>query len=334
MEDRVPVPFAIVSASGSPSNNILAAGSRLRYRSASVHTKRPLSDWLLLGLLALVWGTAFTFTKTALHSVPPATIVAGRVTVAALVLCALVKGTGLAFPWERSIWLSVVAMALLGTALPFFLVTWGQGPIDSGLAGVLMAVRPLATLVLAHFYVAQERMTFRSAVGFILGFAGIVFLMGPDVLLELGGSASTLVPQLAVLTGAVCYAVNTIIARRVPPTPALVIAAGIMTVSALVMVPLAICIDRPWRLDVAPVDAMCVVYLGLSATALAETVYFRVIATAGATFVSLMNYLIPLVAVFAGILALGEEPGWHVAVALGLILAGIGISQWRLADAA
>jgi drug/metabolite transporter (DMT)-like permease len=142
------------------------------------------------------------------------------------------------------------------------------------------------------------------------------------------------VPQLAVLTGAVCYAVNTIIARRVPPTPALVIAAGVMTVSALVMVPLAICIDRPWRLDVAPVDAMCVVYLGLSATALAETVYFRVIATAGATFVSLMNYLIPLVAVFAGILALGEEPGWHVAVALGLILAGIGISQWRLADAA
>lgn len=280
-----------------------------------------------------MWGTAFTFTKTALQSVPPVTIVAGRVAVAAVVLCALVKGTGLAFPRERAVWSSIVSMALLGTALPFFLITWGQGAIDSGLAGVLMAVMPLATLVLAHFYVAQERMTSRSALGFVLGFFGIVFLMGPEVLLEVGGGASTIAYQLAVLAGAICYAINTIIARRIPPTPSLVVAAGVMAVSALVMVPLALWIDRPWTLVVAPVDAMCVVYLGLSATALAETVYFRVIATSGATFVSLMNYLIPLVAVLAGIAVLGEEPGWHVAAGLGLILAGIGISQWRTAGA-
>jgi drug/metabolite transporter (DMT)-like permease len=290
-----------------------------------------MTDWLLLGLLALVWGNAFVFTKTALVTIPPITIVAGRLVIAAIVLLGLVKGSGLEFPRSWSVWRSIVAMALVGTALPFFLVTWGQGGIDSGLAGVLMAVMPLATLVLAHLYVVEENMTSRSALGFILGFFGIVVLVGPQVLLEIGGSASTLLHQTAVLAGAICYAITTIIARRVPPTSSLVIAAGVMAVSAAVMVPFALWIDRPWTLDVSLRDAACVVYLGLAATALAETVYFRVIATAGATFVSLMNYLIPVVAVVSGIVVLSEEPGWHLAAALTLILVGIGISQFRSA---
>jgi drug/metabolite transporter (DMT)-like permease len=290
-----------------------------------------MTDWLLLGLLALIWGNAFVFTKTALVTIPPTTIVAGRLVIAAIVLCGLVKGAGLEFPRSSSVWRSIVAMALIGTALPFFLVTWGQGGIDSGLAGVLMAGMPLATLVLAHLYVAEESMTSRSALGFVLGFFGIVVLVGPQVLLEIGGSASTLLHQTAVLAGAICYAITTIIARRVPPTPAFVIAAGVMAVSAAVMVPLSLWVDRPWTLDVSLRDAACVVYLGLAATALAETVYFRVIATAGATFVSLMNYLIPVVAVVSGIVILSEEPGWHLAAALSLILTGIGISQFRSA---
>lgn len=294
-----------------------------------MHSRRPLSDWLLLGVLGLIWGNAFVFTKAALVSIPPLTIVAGRLVVATIVLLGLVKGAGIPVPRDSRVWQSIVAMALLGTALPFFLITWGQDGIDSGLAGVLMAVMPLATLLLAHLYIDVERMTIQSTFGFVLGFLGIVVLMGPAVLLQLGGSASTAMQQIAVLAGAICYAVNTILARRMPPTPALVIAAGVMAVSAAVMVPIALWVDRPWALDVSARDAICVVYLGLAATALAETIYFRVIASAGATFVSLMNYLIPVVAVLSGILVLGEEPGWDVAAALAMILTGIGISQFR-----
>jgi drug/metabolite transporter (DMT)-like permease len=300
-----------------------------RYKCRHMPSRRSVSDWLLLGVLGLIWGNAFVFTKTALVSIPPLTIVAGRLLVAAIVLFGFVRAAGLTMPNHSGVWRSVVAMALVGTALPFFLVTWGQDGIDAGLAGVLMAVMPLATLVLAHVFVVEENMTSQSAFGFVLGFFGIVVLMGPAVLLRLGGGASTVTQQMAVLAGAICYAINTIVARRMLPTPALVIAAGVMAVSAAVMVPIAVWVDKPWTLHVSARDAACVVYLGLAATALAETIYFRVIASAGATFVSLMNYLIPVVAVLAGIIALGEEPGWHVAVALAMILTGIGISQYR-----
>jgi drug/metabolite transporter (DMT)-like permease len=293
-------------------------------------------DWALLFCLGVIWGAAFMSTKLATVDFAPLTIAGVRLGVAAITLSTVMWLRGDRFPGiatarERKFWLAALAVGFLANALPFTTLSWAQRHIDSGLAGVLMAVMPLATLVLAHLYVAEESMTSRSALGFILGFFGIVVLVGPQVLLEIGGSASTLLHQTAVLAGAICYAITTIIARRVPPTPALVIAAGVMAVSAAVMVPLSLWVDRPWTLDVSLRDAACVVYLGLAATALAETVYFRVIATAGATFVSLMNYLIPVVAVVSGIVILSEQPGWHLAAALTLILTGIGISQFRSA---
>ncbi len=166
--------------------------------------RRSARDWILLGLLVFMWGTAFGFTRVAVASVPATTLVAGRVAIAALVLRAALVLTRRRLPARGRIWLHFFAMASLGTALPFFLISWGQERIDSGLAGILMAVMPLTTLVLAHFFVAGERITGRRLSGFALGFLGIAVLLGPEALLELGGGASDLVRQGAVLGGAVC----------------------------------------------------------------------------------------------------------------------------------
>jgi drug/metabolite transporter (DMT)-like permease len=154
-------------------------------------------------------------------------------------------------------------MALVGNAVPFFLITWGQQRIDSGLAGILMAVMPLTTLVLAHFFVAGERMTGRRTLGFALGFVGLVVLMGPEALRELGGGASDVARQAAVLCGALCYAANTIIARRLPETHPLVASTAVMLLASIVMVPAALLVDAPWSLAPRPQSVVSVVWLGV-----------------------------------------------------------------------
>ena len=290
------------------------------------HHRRS-ADWA--GLLALVgmWGTAFLFIRIGVETVPPLSVAAGRIVTAAALLVAAVRLTGLRFPTPGRLWLHLLVLGLVGNALPFFLIGWGQERIASGLAGILMAVIPIATLLLSHFLVAGERLTGRKLAGFALGFLGVAALMGREALLQFGGSASDLLRQAAVLGGALCYATNLILARRLPEIHPLVASASVMLVASLVMVPLALVLDAPLRLAPSTGSLVAVLWLGLVPTAAATIVYFRVVSSAGPTFVALVNYLIPIVAVAAGVAAFGERPGWGALLALALILSGIGLSQ-------
>ncbi len=290
------------------------------------HHRRS-ADWA--GLLALVgmWGTAFLFIRIGVETVPPLSVAAGRIATAAAVLVAAVRLTGLRFPTAGRLWLHLLVLGLVGNALPFFLIGWGQERIASGLAGILMAVIPIATLLLSHFLVAGERLTGRKLAGFALGFLGVAALMGREALLQFGGSASDLLRQAAVLGGALCYATNLILARRLPEIHPLVASASVMLVASLVMVPLALVLDAPLRLAPSTGSLVAVLWLGLVPTAAATIVYFRLVSSAGPTFVALVNYLIPIVAVAAGVAAFGERPGWGALLALALILSGIGLSQ-------
>jgi drug/metabolite transporter (DMT)-like permease len=299
---------------------------------SGVRHRHGARDWLHLAALVVMWGTAFLFTKLAVHSVPPASVVAGRLLLAAVILAGVVGLRGLRLPLADRRWRYFVFVGVVGNCLPFFLISWGQQRIDSGLAGILMAINPLATLVLAHYLVAGERMTLMRVGGFILGFAGIVVLMGPAALLGFGGGHTTLIAEAAVLGGALCYAVTTIVARRMPSTEALVAATGVMIVASAVMVPVALVLDRPWTLSVSATSAWAVAVLGVFATALPTIVYFRLIASAGPTFLSLINYLIPLMAVAAGAIVLGESVGVAALAALSLILAGMALAQLGAAD--
>ena len=291
--------------------------------------RRPLAHWLLLFALVAMWGTSFLLTKVAVAAIAPLDLVAGRFVLGTAVLLALLAITRRRLPAGGRLWLFIVAIALVGNCLPFWLISWGQQRIDSGLAGILMAIMPLTTVMLAHFFVAGERLNRYKAAGFLLGFFGIVVLMGPAVLLELRGSGAVLLSQLSVLGGAVCYAVNTIIARHRPQSDALVAAAGVSLVACLIMTPVSALTGLPDPSAIPASALIALAVLGVVSTALATVVYFKLITLAGPSFLSLINYLIPAWAVLAGMLVLGERPGWTAFAGLALILAGIALAETK-----
>jgi len=243
------------------------------------------------------------------------------------VLLAAVRVVGLALPPPGLLWLRFALLACVGNAIPFVAISWGQQRVASGLAGILMAVMPLATLLLAHRFVPGERMTRRKAAGFAVGFAGVVVLTGEDALARLGGDPSDIARHLAILGGALCYAINTILARRMPPLHPLVSSAGVMLMASGVMVPAALVFDAPWTLAPSALSLASAVWLGLVATGVATVLYFQIVSTAGPTFLSLMNYVIPAVAFAVGIALLGEPFEWRAVLALALILSGLYTSQ-------
>jgi drug/metabolite transporter (DMT)-like permease len=288
---------------------------------------RSSGDWARLGGLVVIWGTAFLFIDLSVETIPPATLVAARVSIAAAVLVVAVRVLRLEMPRPGGLWLRFLLLACVGNAIPFFAISWGQQRVSSGLAGILMAVMPLTTLLLAHFFVPGERMTSRRTTGFVMGFAGVVVLTGPAALSHLGGTPSDILFQLAVLSGALCYAVNTILAGRMPVMHPIVTAACVMLMASAVMLPLSCGVDRPWQLAPSGLSLASVVWLGLVPTGAATVLYFQVVASAGPTFLSLMNYLIPAVALATGVAIAGESFHWSVLGALALILAGLFTSQ-------
>ena len=286
-----------------------------------------LRDWALLAALVAMWGSAFMFIKLGVATVPPATLAASRLAIGAAILYAVMRSRGLVLPPPGRRWLSFVALAIVGNCAPFYLISWGQLVIDSALAGILMAIMPLATLLLAHFFVAGERMTANRTLGFSLGFGGIVVLMGPAALAGLGGSLLAVTAQAAVLAGALCYAANSVMARRLIETDILVASTAVLIVATIAIVPLALILDRPWTLAPSAGSVVAIVWLGVGPTALATLLYFTLIASAGPTFMSLVNYLSPMVALLAGVTLLGEHPGASAIAGLGLILLGIALSR-------
>jgi drug/metabolite transporter (DMT)-like permease len=244
------------------------------------------------------------------------------------------RAHGAVLPPPGRRWAALVALALVGNCAPFYLITWGEQFIDSALAGILMAVMPLATLLLAHFYVAGERLNARLALGFVIGFAGVAALMGPAALAGLGGSFSIALAQTAVLAGALCYAANSIIARRAIADDFLVASTAVLIAASAVMIPLALIVEQPWTLTPSAGSLAAVVWLGVGPTALATLLYFRLIAAAGPTFMAIVNYLSPVVALSAGVALLDEAPGPAALGGLGLILGGIALSRRRAAGMA
>ena len=288
---------------------------------------RPLSHWLLLFTIVVLWGSAFGITEFAIEAFTPVALVTGRMILASGLLMLVVLARGQRLPRSLDFWLFSAAMAIAGNCLPFWLISEAQLHIDSGLAGVLMSIMPLTTLVMAHFFVAGESLSGRKFMGFIIGLVGIVVLIGPEALLELKGEGTALLAELAALFAAVCYAANAIIARKRPPFDPIVAAAGTMIVGAVIMIPIGIW-DLPSQIVAAsPRGLAGAIALSVLASAVAPVVFLRLIALAGPSFVAFINYLIPLWAVFVGILLLGEDPRWTALVALALILSGLAVSE-------
>lgn len=293
---------------------------------------RTLKDWGLLAALVALWGSNFMFVKIGVATVPPATLVAARLAIGAAILVAVVRAMGHTFPPLGRAWIPYGVLAVVGNSLPFWLITTGQETLDSALAGILMAIMPLTTLVLAHFFVAGEQMTRNRFAGFLLGFAGIVVLMGPAALSGLGGAPVAILAQLCVLAGALCYATQSVLVRMMLRGNVMVASAAIIAIAALISLPIALVVDQPWNLSPSRASVQTVIWIGIGPTALATIVYLKLIGSAGPTFMSLTNYCIPVVALLLGMALLGEEPGANVYTGLLMILSGIAISQLRRAQ--
>jgi drug/metabolite transporter (DMT)-like permease len=287
------------------------------------------SDWLLLVLLSIVWGGSFFFAKIAVAELPPLTIVLARVTIAAAALHLLVLAIGQRMPGDLSLWRDFLIMGLLNNAIPFSLIFWGQKEIASGLASILNATTPLFTVLVAHTFTADEKATPAKLVGVGLGMIGVALMIGLDLL---SGFGSHLWSELAVLAAALSYAFAGVFGRRFRGRPPLVVAAGQLTGSSILILPLALVIDRPWDLPM-PSGGTGAALLGLAllSTAFAYVIFFRILARAGATNLLLVTFLIPVSALLLGVAFLGERVTAHQL--LGMLLIGLGLAaidgRWR-----
>ena len=277
-------------------------------------------SWALLVLLSLLWGGSFLFVELALRDLPPLTVVFGRVALAALTLHLYVLLTGQRMPTDSKLWRAFFVMGLLNNLLPFTLIVWGQVYIEGGLASILNATTPIFTVVLAHFLTVDERMTPNKVAGVCLGLVGVTVLIGPEAL---GGVGGNVFAQLAVVAATICYALAGIYGRRFKGVPTTFTATGMLTATAVMMVPLVVGLEQPWHLRPDTSTVLAVLGLALLSTAAAYLIYFYVLLVAGATNVLLVTLLIPVSAVLLGVFILGERLHWTAFVGMVLVLTGL-----------
>jgi drug/metabolite transporter (DMT)-like permease len=284
----------------------------------------------MLAALAVAWGGSFFFNGVAVTELPSFTLVWLRVALAAVTLLLVLRLSGQRMARRGQTWAAFVGMGLLNNVLPFVLIVWGQHQIPSGLASILNATTPLFTVLVAHLFTTDERLTTLKAAGVTVGFAGAAVMIGFDAL---SGVGTHVLAQLSCLAAALSYAFAGIFGRRfrrmgVAP---LVTAAGQVSASALMLFPIMLIIDRPWELSL-PHTATWGAVLGVAliSTALAYVLYFRILATAGATNLLLVTFLIPLTAILLGALVLSETLLFRHFLGMGLIGMGLVFIDGRL----
>jgi drug/metabolite transporter (DMT)-like permease len=286
-------------------------------------------EWLLLIILSILWGGSFFFVGVAVKALPPLTIVVLRVGLAALALNLVVRVSGLQMPREWPLWKAFFGMGLLNNMIPFCLIVWGQTHIASGLASIFNATTPLFTVLVAHAFTKDEKLTGGRLSGILVGFAGVAVIIGPDSLDSLGTNT---LAQFAVLGAALSYALAGVYGRRFKAmgSAPLVTATGQVTASAILLGPIMLLVDQPWNLSMPSLPVWAAVLgLALVSTALAYIIYFRILATAGATNLLLVTFLIPVSAILLGAIFLGEQLAIKDFAGMGLICLGLAAIDGR-----
>lgn len=278
--------------------------------------------------LGLIWGGTFMVVSIALQGYGPVTVAAARTTLGALALLSLVIAMGRPRPDASPLLLIyVVVLGILTTAAPFMLLSWGQQYVPSAFAGLSMAVLPLFVLPLAHWFVPGDRLTLRKAGGFGLGLTGALVLLGPGITAAGGGDLAAL-GRIACIAATVCYATGSILTRRCPPIDGMWLSALTLVVGAVILLPAMLLTEGvPGPAD--PLVMGAIVFLGLIPTALAALLRVQVIRSAGPSFMTLVNYQVPVWSMLFGALVLSEVLPGRFFVALALIAAGLAVSQAR-----
>ena len=287
-------------------------------------------DWATLLALAAIWGGAFFFISVAVSEVAPLTYVWVRLSIAAVALWLYLwwRGTSVGLP--RKVWGAIIVLTLFNNVIPFILFGWGQTQIASGLAAILNATTPIWGVLVAHLFTRDEKMTPRKIAGVLIGFAGVAVLVGPALLGSLGNNV---LAQLACITASLCYALAGVWARRFKAMQLspLSVSTGQLTAGAVIMLPVALLVDRPWLAAAPSLGAIAaIVALALVCTSFAYILYFRLIDSSGATNALLVTLLVPPVAILLGALFLSEVIHPRDIAGMALIALGLAAIDGRL----
>ena len=285
------------------------------------------TNWFLLILLSAIWGGAFTLNKIALDLYTPEVIVAGRLIVGSAFLIVLIYFIYKRFSFNLSQLNYYLFMSLVGIVVPFIAIINGQRNIDSAMAGILMATMPITTILLSHFFLVDEKINQQKFIGFLISFFGVFILIYREDLFINNSFSTTLISQLQVMLGSTLYSIAAIYGKKYKMTDPVSASTGTILFATFFMLIYLIFIDE----SNVSIPTLLVNYnillLGILCTAIATIIYFQILQTAGASFLSIMNFLIPLWAILFGILILHDAFSWNYIFGLIIILAGIKLAN-------
>jgi drug/metabolite transporter (DMT)-like permease len=274
----------------------------------------------LLGVLATLWGASYSLIKLGVATIPPVTLIAARTVIAGAALLAVARARGTALPRDGATWRRLLVQACLNSVVPFTLIAWAERTVDAGLAAVLNSTTPVFAFLITAALTRHEPVTGRKLAGVAAGLAGTCLVVGTGALQGLGREV---LAQLAIIAATVCYAGAAIVGRGFKGLSPVVPAAGSLLCGAAVLVPLSLAVDRPWTLRPSPASVLALLALSLLSTALAFTIYFRLVRTLGSVGTTAQAYLRVPVGVAAGMLFLGETLSPTAWAGLLCVVAGV-----------
>ncbi len=278
-------------------------------------------DWLAFILLGTVWGSSFLWIKIAVQEIGPILLVALRLLFGILALLVVVAYSRPQWPRQRRVWINLAMLGLINNALPYALISWGEQYIDSGVAAVLNSTTPLFTMIVAHLFLTDDRMTRQRVLSLLMGFAGVVVLFSRDLF---SGPRGSLLGQMAVLLASISYAFASVFARRTTKDVSLVIRALVPLLGAdLMMWTLVPVFESPVSLPQLPLTWFSIVWLGVLGVAVAFLLYFYLLHSVGPTRTVLVTYIFPLVGVALGVIFLNERLDWQLLAGTMLIIASV-----------
>lgn len=283
--------------------------------------------FLLLLIIALCRGTAFLFIKVGVESIPVLSLVLLRVSIAAALLLAFVRFNKYPFPKARNDWLLLILIGIVGNIIPFSLVAYAELTLDSGITAVLIALVPIFVFILGHIFTADEKLNMDKSIGVLVGFFGVILLSNPPLLSDW---RPYVVAILAGIGAAFAYATSTIIAKKITGIEPGVTAAVVLSVATVVLLPIVLVVDFPLSAGITPVSTAAAIALAVVGTAIPFVLMYRLIASKGASFFTLSNYLIPIVAVLLGIAILDEHIRLAEIVGIAIVLVSVALCSGKI----
>ncbi|MGJ5177177.1 DMT family transporter [Bradyrhizobium oligotrophicum] len=277
-------------------------------------------DLVLLLVLSTLWGASYTFIKIGVETIPPLTLIAARTLIAGLLLAAIIRGRGLAWPREPAIWRRFVLQAGLNSVVPFTLIAWAERTVEAGLATILNATSPIFTFLLTALVTRHEPVTRRKLAGVAAGLAGTCLIVGVEALHGLGRE---LWAQIAIVAATICYAGAAILGKCFKGLDPMLPAAGSLLSGAVVLIPLALVVDHPWTLQPTLRSVLALIALATVSTAAAMVIYFRLVQTLGSVGATAQSYLRVPIGVAIAVIGLGEHLAPTAWIGLGCIVLGV-----------